>query len=498
MNTEKKNKRVVFTMGGKGGVGKTGLMVSLAEWFETNEIPFTLLDLDTENKARGSLKHFFNGSVAKVNIHTPAGLDAFIDHLESGAAIILADMGAGSGQVATDWFDAMYEDVAATGARFTAVGVVTPDPASVESVLAWANRLQERAQYLIVQNATSPQADFSYWESAEQAIRFREALSPIVIRMDFRLAELENPARQHGIRLGLVATRQNAINELKRASIVMRAESYRRRLFSEVRPGKGDVPPMSADQELLNLAGAESENPTLFDELAGLVPAERQAEYYRVIAHTRTLSPNDEMLRVLEAMGILALLTRETPAAIAVERKSFQKILENALSKADEVEKRLAAYTSRLESRITQLPKELEIGLDPPRIARLLGESLRQRFQQSGLPDTARALDQSCSEMNSVQKQLVNVMREVAHPDIGVIARVRSANDSLLRSMTTRAQQMDDFVVRLEKQVWAIWLPVVASAALALGFALGTWFANVRQGTPEASGAAQPQQMPMP
>jgi|SRR5580693_8682020 hypothetical protein len=42
-------------MGGKGGVGKTGLMVALAEWFEANEIPFTLLDLDTETKARGSL-----------------------------------------------------------------------------------------------------------------------------------------------------------------------------------------------------------------------------------------------------------------------------------------------------------------------------------------------------------------------------------------------------------------------------------------------------------
>ena len=116
MNTEKKSKRVVFTMGGKGGVGKTGLMVALAEWFEANEIPFTLLDLDTENKARGSLKHFFNGSVSKVNIHTPAGLDSFVDHLESGATIILADMGAGSGQVASDWFDAMYEDVSATGA----------------------------------------------------------------------------------------------------------------------------------------------------------------------------------------------------------------------------------------------------------------------------------------------------------------------------------------------------------------------------------------------
>ena len=128
---------------------------------------------------------------------------------------------------------------------------------------------------------------------------------------------------------------------------------------------------------------------------------------------------------------------------------------------------------------IAELPKELETGLDPPRIAKLLGESLRQRFQQSGLPDAARALDQSCSEVNSVQKQLVNVLREVAHPDIGVIAKVRSANDSILRSMTARAQQIDDLLGGLEKQVWAIWLPVIASAALALGFVLGTWFASV-------------------
>ena len=172
------SKRVVFTMGGKGGVGKTGVMVSLAEWFASNKIPVTLLDLDTENKARGSLKHFFNGTVTKVNIHTPAGLDAFVDYLDGGTPIILADMGAGAGQVATDWFESMYEDVAATGVRFTAVGVVTPDPASVESVLAWANRLQDRVEYVIVENATSALADFTYWRSTEQANRFREAFTP--------------------------------------------------------------------------------------------------------------------------------------------------------------------------------------------------------------------------------------------------------------------------------------------------------------------------------
>lgn len=226
-------KRVVFTMGGKGGVGKTGVIVALAEWFHANEIPVTLLDLDTENKARGSLKHFFNSAVTKVNIHTPAGLDAFVDHLESDTPIILADMGAGSGQVAADWFESMYEDVAATGVRFTAVGVVTPDPASVESVLAWASRLQDRVEYVVVENATNALADFTYWKSTEQANRFREVFSPEILQMEFRIAELENPIRQHGIQFGQVVDRKATVEELKRASIVMRAQSYRRKLFSE-------------------------------------------------------------------------------------------------------------------------------------------------------------------------------------------------------------------------------------------------------------------------
>ena len=96
--------------------------------------------------------------------------------------------------------------------------------------------------------------------------------------------------------------------------------------------------------------------------------------------------------------------------------------------------------------------------------------------------------------MNLVQKQLVNVLREVAHPDVGVAARIRSANDSLLRNMAARAQQMDDFLARLEKQVWAIWLPTVAGAALALGFVLGMWFGNVRQSPPETTNAVQSQE----
>ncbi len=233
------SKRVSLTMGGKGGVGKTSFTLVLAEWFESHQIPVTLLDLDTENKARGSLKHYFDGSVTKVNIHTAAGLDAFIDHLAAGAPIILADMGASSGQVTHEWFDSMFEDVAATGVTFTAIGIVTPDPASVESILSWAARLQDRVNYVVVENATTHQADFSYWRESEQAQQFREVFQPIVLAMEFRLPELENPARQHGVTLGQIVERRLNVPELQRASLVIRAQSYRRRLFAEIEKAKG-------------------------------------------------------------------------------------------------------------------------------------------------------------------------------------------------------------------------------------------------------------------
>ena len=232
-------KRVILSMGGKGGVGKTSVMSGLAEWFAENEIPVSLLDLDSENKSRGSLAHFYGEKAPKVNIHTPAGLDAFVDHLADGAPVILADMGAGAGRVTYDWFERMYPDVLGAGIAFTAIGVVTADPASVESVLTWASRLQSRVSYLIVENSITEQADFAYWRESEQARQFQKVFEPAVIRMDYRLPDLENASRNHGVTLSQIAGRATNAPELQKASFVMRAQSYRRRMFAEFERVKG-------------------------------------------------------------------------------------------------------------------------------------------------------------------------------------------------------------------------------------------------------------------
>jgi hypothetical protein len=54
-----------------------------------------------------------------------------------------------------------------------------------------------------------------------------------MIRMDYRLPDLENGARNHGLTLGDIASRKTNAPELQKASLVMRAQSYRRRMFTE-------------------------------------------------------------------------------------------------------------------------------------------------------------------------------------------------------------------------------------------------------------------------
>lgn len=237
---------------------------------------------------------------------------------------------------------------------------------------------------------------------------------------------------------------------------------------------------------------------TLFDWLARLVPAERQAEYYRVLAHTRTLSPDDEMLRILEAMGILALLTQETPQQIAAEREQFARLLKEALKKTEQARNSTSEYVAVLERRIGALPSELRAGLDPERIAKLLGESLRQNFIESGLPNTAHALHTAVEEMVQVQKNLSSALSQLAHPNHGVVVQVRQANNALNESLESRARKIDALLSHLSGHLLRVWIPTIATAAFALGCVVGSSIESRHSVPPSVQVTAQPQVQAVP
>jgi predicted secreted protein len=230
---------------------------------------------------------------------------------------------------------------------------------------------------------------------------------------------------------------------------------------------------MSTEPGTSNLAIVAEGEPTLFDSLARLVPEELQATYYRVLAHTRKLSPDDEMLRILEAMGILALLTRQTPKEIAEERERFQEILDLHQEFTDEAQQKMLGYVYKLESRIAQLPEKIEAGLDAEKIARLLSESLRQCIFQSGLPAAAICLQGTSTTMTRAQKELTAALSNLSDSKSGVVAQVESANNRLAQSLEKREKALDALLHQLKTDVLYICIPLVAIAALVIGLFAG-------------------------
>jgi hypothetical protein len=87
---------------------------------------------------------------------------------------------------------------------------------------------------LIVRNSLTDLADFSYWDNDTAAKDFRRVLRPEEITMEYRLAKVENPARQHGFTLNKIAERDVDVPGLQQTTVLMRAQAYRRNLFAEL------------------------------------------------------------------------------------------------------------------------------------------------------------------------------------------------------------------------------------------------------------------------
>ena len=224
----------IVTMGGKGGVGKTTFMTALAEWFRANNIPVGLLDLDTENRTKGGLKFFWGDAARKVNVRERDGLDVFFDTLDREEAVVLADMGAGQGDAAKQWFGEIYLQAAKRGAGFLMVGLVTDEPASASSVLQWANDLQGKVNYLVVLNQMGEQeSTFTHWHDAPAAKQFRDTFRPSIMTMASRAPNLQNHMSDHGLSLQAVIEGKAESPEFRRIRYVSRADAIRTQLFGE-------------------------------------------------------------------------------------------------------------------------------------------------------------------------------------------------------------------------------------------------------------------------
>ena len=140
----------------------------------------------------------------------------------------------------------------------------------------------------------------------------------------------------------------------------------------------------------------------LIDRIANALPAEVRADYYRELRHCRSLPENDEMLRILRAMQFLTLLMVQAPSRVAVELERLEQLFRSALEALQKTLRSGEAYQRQLDQRLSRLPVEIAAGISPQAIAANINESLRQRFVQSTIPETARDLAVVAEQMKKV------------------------------------------------------------------------------------------------
>lgn len=224
--------RVVFTEGGKGGVGKTEIAINLTTWYQRQGIKPKLIDFDAENTDKSGLKSFMSEAI-KLDIHGPGALDHFFEACDTEEGVVLADMGAGAGATTYDWFGKMFEDSREMNIRFTAIGVTTNDPGAVISILQWAKQLQRKVSYLVVLNELrATDGDFEYWHEDPSVRDFVRICEPHVMQVDARIAEFQTELRNKELTLADVVDGKTDSPFFKRTMQIVRAKRYQRNLYA--------------------------------------------------------------------------------------------------------------------------------------------------------------------------------------------------------------------------------------------------------------------------
>ncbi len=234
MGKDKHNKLVVFSIGGKGGVGKSWLITLLIDWYISRKVSFKAIDMDNENN---TLSRFFRDAEF-VEVASEKDLDGMMNRIVvSETPVTVIDMRAASTDRIEPWlrhvdFETLASDY---GVRFTAIGVVDTSSDSVANIGFWASDVlaaNKEIRYVIGRNLVRGE-ELGY-DKSEDRKKYQKTLD---------LAEMEIPKLEEWVHAKLEneSLRIGAALELKEPSHPLtefmnrsRLRKYQQRVFAEL------------------------------------------------------------------------------------------------------------------------------------------------------------------------------------------------------------------------------------------------------------------------
>ena len=225
------------------------------------------------------------------------------------------------------------------------------------------------------------------------------------------------------------------------------------------------------------------------DEVAALLPEDnRLAWYQNVRPWLRMLPPEDEIAHLAYSMGYLALLTRSTPAIMAVERAKMAALVQRLSDEMTGTVKTTADYHQKLNDRLTALPAEIARGVNPAALAAQLVAGVREQFLKCGIPEAGRLLREEGESFEQLAAAHVHKLMEVQEKLYACQSRVLCVLDDVARSADSAKKSIDHWNHEMREVQW-----VQIGSAWLIGLFLGAimcWWVAGPQGNP-------PQQAPV-
>jgi hypothetical protein len=214
----------------------------------------------------------------------------------------------------------------------------------------------------------------------------------------------------------------------------------------------------------------------LIRQVAGRLSPELRAEYYDMLRHCRNLPANDEMLLILNAIQLLPLLTIDLPGQVASEREKIDRMLMSNGKAQENTTRVLDEYVAKLDERLACLPQEIARLINPEAIAALITESLRQQFDKTAIPETAKLLRTGADNVNAAlveirdgSKHIGKVLREKVVEADGFIERVQSVCLDGTETVSRAAERM----VKILNASIGSFILIAGVAGIVVGLMLG-------------------------
>lgn len=225
-------KIIVFSIGGKGGTGKSWILTQLIDWYESKQIGFRVFDLDNENN---TMSRFYR-KASYIDVAHEQKIDEMMNEIIAGKeAVYLLDMRAAS----TTWFEPWFKNISvATIAKdyrikFTAIGSVDSSVDSVENIGFWARDVlkQKEINYVIARNLVRGE-ELDYDASGRKKL-YQETLGAVDITIPKLEPWVHSILEHNDLRISSALEEKDAAHQATRFMTRLRLKRYQEEVFAE-------------------------------------------------------------------------------------------------------------------------------------------------------------------------------------------------------------------------------------------------------------------------